>query len=125
MPCSTFHSICASQETLNNSYFNTSTARSSLRKIYKEKESECSGEDGKKEVVSIGVDEVGCVGEGRVGGGGIESVLELPPAVLACIVALHHYLAQFNLQQVADSSLMNTIVRYQHSETTRNPLDTW
>jgi hypothetical protein len=54
---------------------------------------------------SLGVDEVGCVGEGRVGADGVESVLKLPATVLACINALQHYLAQFNLQQVRRRAL--------------------
>lgn len=65
-----------------------------MRKWLREKGSTVS------KTTSLGVEEVGCVGEGRIGDGGVESVLKLPATVLACFNALQNYLSQFNLQQV-------------------------
>jgi hypothetical protein len=90
--------VHAGQETLNDSLFNLSTAASSVRKWFRSKAPQA--ESSPSCATSLGVDEVGCVGEGRVGADGVESVLKLPATVLACINALQHYLAQFNLQQV-------------------------
>jgi hypothetical protein len=71
-----------------------------VRKWFRSKADAPPGESSPSCASSLGVDEVGCVGEGRVGAEGLESVLKLPATVLACINALQHYLAQFNLQQV-------------------------
>jgi hypothetical protein len=89
---------------LSESLFNLSTAASSVRKWFRGKGGAPQEESSASFASSLGVDEVGCVGEGRVGADGVESVLKLPATVLACINALQHYLAQFNLQQVRRSA---------------------
>jgi hypothetical protein len=93
---STILKVIRWQETLSSSLFELSSAKSSVRKWLQEKGSASVASSS-----SLGVEEVGCVGEGRIGDGGVESVLKLPATVLACINALQNYLSQFNLQQVS------------------------
>ena len=81
------------QETLDSSHFNLKTAADNVKKWSRNK-----AESGNHSATGLAVEAVGCVGEGRVGG--VDSLLQLPAVVLACIHALHSYLSQFNLQQV-------------------------
>eukprot|EP00961_Rhodomonas_salina_P161188 2170107-Rhodomonas_salina.2 len=43
---------------------------------------------------------MGCVGEGRIGGMGMDSVMKLPTATLSCLAGLLSYLKEFKLDQV-------------------------